>query len=53
MNDKKSPGKRILFFTVKLPGIYLLITAGIILDFFIQLPFLVLCTVENVFRKRI
>lgn len=48
-NDLK---KRILYYSLKLPGIYILITIGIMMDFIIHLPFLVLCSVENLFRRR-
>ncbi len=44
--------KRLLFYTIKLPGIYVLITIGIMADFIIQLPFLIICTVENLLRRR-
>ena len=41
-----------LFYTVKLPGIYILITFGIMVDFIIHLPFLVICAIENLFHRR-
>ncbi len=37
---------------LKKPGIYLLILIGIAVDFAIQWPFMVLCAIENRFRKR-
>jgi hypothetical protein len=37
---------------VKQPGIYFLMITGILLDFMIQLPFMVICTLENLFRKK-
>ncbi|MCP4629797.1 MAG: hypothetical protein GY850_40765 [bacterium] len=39
-------------YCVKLPGIYLLMISGILLDFVIQFPFMVICTYENLFRKQ-
>ena len=39
-------------YCVKQPGIYLLMISGILLDFLIQLPFIVICTFENLFRKQ-
>jgi len=44
--------KKLLFYTLRLPGIYILITLGIMLDFILHLPFLALCSVENFFRGR-
>lgn len=37
---------------VKQPIIYLLMISGILLDFMIQFPFIVICTFENLFRKQ-
>ena len=44
-------GKFILY-GLKQPGIYLLMTTGILLDFIIQSPFIVICSIENLFRKK-
>jgi hypothetical protein len=44
--------KKLLFYTLRLPGIYILIILGIMLDFILHLPFLVICLVENLFRRR-
>ena len=52
MRPDRDLKKRLLFYPIKLPGIFLLITIGIMMDFIIHLPFLVICTVENIFRKR-
>ncbi len=37
---------------LKQTGIYLLMFIGIAVDFAIQWPFMVICTIENRFRKR-
>ena len=42
---------RLLYYCVKQPGIYLLMITGILADFMIQLPFIVICGIENWFRK--
>ena len=39
-------------YCVKQPVIYLLMITGILLDFLIQFPFIVVCTFENLFRKQ-
>jgi hypothetical protein len=39
-------------YCVKQPGIYLLMISGILLDFVIQFPFILICTFENLFRKQ-
>jgi len=44
--------KKLLFYTLRLPGIYILITLGIMFDFILHLPFLTICSVENLFRRR-
>ena len=44
--------KKLLFYTLRLPGIYILITLGIMFDFILHLPFMVICSVENLFRRR-
>jgi hypothetical protein len=43
---------RIRFHLVKLPFILLLITFGFIFEFLITLPFIVLCTLDNLFRGK-
>jgi len=40
-----------LFYGVKQPGIYLLMITGILLDFLIQFPFMVICALENLFNR--
>ena len=53
MNCKKSGLFNYLHvYCVKQPGIYLLMISGILLDFVIQLPFMVICTFENLVRKQ-
>jgi hypothetical protein len=52
MYHNKGLKKQLLFYTAKLPGIFLLVTIGIMMDFIIQLPFLILCTLENRYRRR-
>ena len=47
-----APVNHLLFYCVKLPGIYFLMIAGILLEFIIQLPFIVICALENLFNKR-
>ena len=44
--------KRLLFFSVKLPGIYFLMLFGLAVDFLTQFPFAVICTLENRFSAR-
>ena len=43
---------QLLFYCVKQPAIYLLMITGILMDFMIQLPFLVICVIEDWFRKQ-
>jgi hypothetical protein len=45
--------RKVLFYTLRLPGIYLLITLGILFDFILHLPLLIICSLENIFRGRI
>jgi hypothetical protein len=53
MNYKKSGLLNYLqVHCLKQPGIYLLMISGILLDFLIQFPFMVICTFENLFRKQ-
>jgi hypothetical protein len=53
MNYKNGdPVNQLLYFCVKQPGIYLLMITGILLEFIIQLPFIVICGLENLFRKK-
>ena len=47
-----APVNHLLFYCVKQPGIYLLMITGIMLEFIIQLPFIVICTLERLFHKR-
>jgi len=42
---------QLLFYGVKQPGIYLLMVTGILLDFLIQFPFIVICALENLFHR--
>ena len=44
--------ERLLFHCVKRPGIYGLMIIGILLDFMIQSPFIVICAIENFFRDK-
>ena len=54
MDDNRSaPANRILFYFVKQPGIYGLMISGILLDFMIQSPFIVICALENFFRDKV
>jgi hypothetical protein len=43
---------RLLFFSVKLPGIYFLMLFGLAVDFLTQFPFAVICTLDNRFSGR-
>jgi hypothetical protein len=43
---------RLLFLSVKLPGIYFLMILGVVIDFMIQFPFAVICSLENRFLRR-
>jgi hypothetical protein len=53
MNFKNSElFNKFIFYCLKQPGIYLLMTTGILLDFMIQSPFIVICALENLFRKK-
>jgi hypothetical protein len=51
-SDEKDLSKKLIFYCAKLPGIYLLMIIGIITDFILHLPFIVICTLENLFRRR-
>ena len=44
--------KKINFYVLKLPSIYILIVSGFIFEFIISLPFLVLCAIDNIFDKK-
>jgi len=46
------PVKRLLFYCVKQPGIYFLMIAGILFEFLIQFPFIVICALENLFYNK-
>ena len=37
---------------LKQPGTYMLMIAGILVDVVIQLPFIIICTIENIFRRQ-
>ena len=53
MNFKNSElFNKLLLYCLKQPGIYLLMITGILLDFMIQSPFIVICGLENLFRKK-
>ena len=53
MNFKnREPFNKFIFYCLKQPGIYVLMTTGILLDFMIQSPFIVICALENLFRKK-
>ncbi|CAB1062691.1 hypothetical protein D1BOALGB6SA_7471 [Olavius sp. associated proteobacterium Delta 1] len=43
---------QLVFYCVKQPVIYLLMITGILLEFMIQFPFMVICALENLFRKK-
>jgi hypothetical protein len=43
--------RQLLNYGVKQPGIYLLILTGILVDFLVQFPFMVVCSFENLIRK--
>lgn len=45
-------GKKIIFYVLKLPSIYILIISGFIFEFIIGLPFFVLCAIENIIDKK-
>ncbi len=51
-NNKNQLLTRLLFFSAKLPGIYFLMIFGMVIDFMIQFPFAVICTLENRFLRR-
>jgi len=52
MNDRNSERlNQLLFYGLKQPGIYLLMITGILLDFLIQFPFIVICALENLFHR--
>jgi hypothetical protein len=42
---------RLLYYCVKQPGIYLLMLTGILVDFLVQFPFILVCSIENLIRK--
>ena len=44
---------QLLYYCVKQPGIYGLMITGILLDFIIQSPFIVICALENLFRDKV
>jgi hypothetical protein len=53
MNYKNGdPVNQLLYYGLKQPGIYFLMITGILLEFIIQLPFIVICGLENLFRKK-
>jgi hypothetical protein len=53
MDDKRNVlANQLLFYCVKQPGIYGLMISGILLDFMIQSPFIVICALENFFRHK-
>ncbi len=39
--------RKFLFYTVKLPFILMIIPLGFILEFFISLPFIVICSLDH------
>ena len=43
---------RVVFYALKLPVILILITLGLMLEFLVELPFRVLCTLDARFTKR-
>jgi hypothetical protein len=43
--------KKILFYTVKLPFIYMAIPIGFIFEYLITLPHLILCTIDSLSKK--
>jgi hypothetical protein len=44
--------KEFLYYGVKLPGIFFLMVSGIMVDFIIQSPFIVICALEHLIHKR-
>jgi len=44
--------RKIEFYLIKLPFILILITFGFLMEFVIELPFLVMCTLERLFNQR-
>jgi len=44
--------KKILFYTVKLPFIYLAIPIGFIFEYLITFPYIILCTIDGHFQKK-
>jgi hypothetical protein len=51
-NTSRHLFNRLLFLSVKLPGIYFLMLFGLAVDFLTQAPFAVICTLENRFSGR-
>jgi hypothetical protein len=51
-NNNNRPRNRLLFFSVKLPATYFLMTLGLLIDFVIQFPLALICTLENRFVRR-
>jgi hypothetical protein len=44
--------KKIIFYTVKLPFIYLAIPIGFIFEYLITFPHLILCTIDSFSQKK-
>ncbi len=44
--------KKALFYTIKLPAIFVLIIIGFIIDAIVHLPFAAICGLENLVRKK-
>jgi len=51
-SEKCSRLNQLLVNCLKQFGIYLLIIIGILVDFMIQFPFMIICAFENMFRKK-
>lgn len=44
--------RKMEFYLIKLPFILILITFGFLMEFVIELPFMVMCTLERLFSQR-
>ncbi len=48
----KAAYRKIVFHVVKVPLMYFLITLGYIVEFLIHLPFILITTIDGIFRKK-
>jgi hypothetical protein len=44
--------RKLEFYLIKLPFLLILITVGFLMEFVIELPFLVMCTLERIFSQK-